>query len=606
MGETLRTVVRSAHLCKLFEFARGPSPGQARKEALAAVAIYHLSVKTVSRSSGRSAVAAAAYRSGIRLACERDGRTHDYTRKRGVVESFIVAPAGAEAWASDRSALWNRAEAAETRKNSTVAREYELALPAELPEGERVALARRFAETVVERFGVVADVALHEPHREGDERNWHAHILTTTRAANENGLGGKTRQLDDRTTGPALVEGLREVWAEQVNAALERAQVEERVDHRSFARRGLEQAPTVHLGPAASALERRGVQTGVGDVNRAVAASEEAREVVRQADAEVIDLEAERARRDLERREEADLTRWRSMPLNALQWEVNTLRPDREAAMAAARMADPAYREAEKAAETARAGEAKARLDLLEATETVRSLNQKAERYQGRQEPTQQPRAALRSSGSEGRWGAIRGLFSRLGGLMFWRQDKEVSENPESKRIQTQIAEWTELAAERQGVLDSAEKLHTEARWTVGTLYSRIAGQVDEALAPQYRRYSAAQSVLNERIEEDRREEILRRVDAEIERERREAVEQRRQAEILEIRQIVRGLASIRPTEEGIFRVRFADLPPEELKRQQDLLERYPEERKSALKAEVFERELQASREKDRGFDMMD
>ncbi len=594
--------MKSAHLCKLFEFARGPSPGQARKEVLTAVAIYHLSVKTVSRSSGRSAVAAAAYRSGIRLACERDGRTHDYTRKRGVVESFIVAPAGAEAWASDRSALWNRAEAAETRKNSTVAREYELALPAELPEGERVALARRFAETVVERFGVVADVALHEPHREGDERNWHAHILTTTRAANENGLGGKTRQLDDRTTGPALVEGLREVWAEQVNAALERAQVEERVDHRSFARRGLEQAPTVHLGPAASALERRGVQTGVGDVNRAVAASEEAREAVRQADAEVVDLERER---------------WRRMPLNALQWEVNTLLPDREAAKAAALMADPAYREAEKAAETARAGEAKARLDLLEATETVRSLNQKAERYQGRQEPTQQPRAALRSSGSEGRWGAIRGLFSRLGGLMFWRQDKEVSENPESKRIQTQIAEWTELAAERQGVLDSAEKLHTEARWTVGTLYSRIAGQVDEALAPEYRRYSAAQSVLDERIEEDRRraaeaeaerraEEIRRRVDAEIERERREAVEQRRQAEILEIRQIVRGLASIRPTEEGIFRVRFADLPPEELKRQQDLLERYPEERKSALKAEVFERELQASREKDRGFDMMD
>ncbi|OYV88771.1 MAG: MobA/MobL family protein, partial [Acidiphilium sp. 37-60-79] len=404
---------------------------------------------------------------------------------------------------------------------------------------------------VVERFGVVADVALHEPHREGDERNWHAHILTTTRAANENGLGGKTRQLDDRTTGPALVEGLREVWAEQVNAALERAQVEERVDHRSFARRGLEQAPTVHLGPAASALERRGVQTGVGDVNRAVAASEEAREAVRQADAEVIDLERER---------------WRRMPLNALQWEVNTLLPDREAAKAAALMADPAYREAEKAAETARAGEAKARLDLLEATETVRSLNQKAERYQGRQEPTQQPRAALRSSGSEGRWGAIRGLFSRLGGLMFWRQDKEVSENPESKRIQTQIAEWTELAAERQGVLDSAEKLHTEARWTVGTLYSRIAGQVDEALAPEYRRYSAAQSVLDERIEEDRQraaeaeaerrnEEILRRVDAEIERERREAVEQQRRAEIAELRQIVRGLASIRPTEEGIFRV---------------------------------------------------
>jgi hypothetical protein len=298
------------------------------------VAIYHLSVKTVSRSSGRSAVAAAAYRSGIRLACERDGRMHDYTRKRGVVESFIVAPAGAEAWASDRSALWNLAEAAETRKNSTVAREYELALPAELPEGERVALARRFAETVVERFGVVADVALHEPHREGDQRNWHAHILTTTRAANENGLGGKTRQLDDRTTGPALVEGLREVWAEQVNAALERARVTARVDHRSFARqdaeRGLDprdriRPPGVHLGPAATAIERRAARervrglsddAGVMERHRAKqlrgasrrdAMREErserhfevaqARLEAREAVSEVVQLEAERERR---------------------------------------------------------------------------------------------------------------------------------------------------------------------------------------------------------------------------------------------------------------------------------------------------------------------
>ena len=326
--------MKSAHLCKLFEFARGPSPGQARKEVFAAVAIYHLSVKTVSRSSGRSAVAAAAYRSGIRLACERDGRTHDYTRKRGVVESFIVAPAGAEAWASDRSALWNRAEAAETRKNSTVAREYELALPAELPEGERVALARRFAETVVERFGVVADVALHEPHREGDERNWHAHILTTTRAANENGLGGKTRQLDDRATGPALVEGLREVWAEQVNAALERARVTARVDHRSFARQDAERGhdprdrirpPGVHLGPAATAIERRAARErvrGLSDdagvmarhrakqlrgASRRDAMREErserhfevaqARLEAREAVSEVVQLEAERERR---------------------------------------------------------------------------------------------------------------------------------------------------------------------------------------------------------------------------------------------------------------------------------------------------------------------
>ncbi|KDM65067.1 MobQ family relaxase [Acidiphilium sp. JA12-A1] len=204
------------------------------------MASYHLSAKAVSRSTGRSAVGAAAYRSGERLTNERDGVTHDYTRKGGVLSSFIVAPAGAEAWASDRSGLWNRAEAAEARKDAKVAREYELALPAELSAPEREALARQFAEAVVERFGVVADVALHAPHREGDQRNWHAHILTTTRAANENGLGAKTRVLDSPKTSGVEIEALRELWAKQVNAALERARETVRVDHRSFARRDAE------------------------------------------------------------------------------------------------------------------------------------------------------------------------------------------------------------------------------------------------------------------------------------------------------------------------------------------------------------------------------
>ena len=171
---------------------------------------------------------------------------------------------------------------------------------------------------------------------------------------------------------------------------------------------------------------------------------------------------------------------------------------------------------------------------------------------------------------------------------MFWRQDKEVSENPESKRIQTQIAEWTELAAERQGVLDRAEKLHTEARLTVGTLYSRIAGQVDEALAPEYRRYSAAQSVLDERIEEDRRraaeaeaerraEEIRRRVDAEIEPQKRE------------------GIGWQVSVQDGVVPTWWSDgKSPQE------------DETKEATKDELQEREAQANREKDRGFDMMD
>jgi plasmid mobilization system relaxase len=566
--------------------------GQATEGGRWHVASYHLSAKAVSRSTGRSAVGAAAYRSGERLTNERDGVTHDYTRKRGVLSSFIVAPAGAEAWASDRSGLWNRAEAAEARKDAKVAREYELALPAELSAPEREALARQFAQAVVDRFGVVADVALHAPHREGDQRNWHAHVLTTTRAANENGLGAKTRVLDSPKTSGAEVEALRELWAKQVNAALERAQAQDRVDHRSFARRGLEQAPTVHLGPAATALERRGVQTGVGDTNRAVAASEAVREVVRQADAEIIDLEAERAKRDLEQQDEADRTRWRSMPLNGLQWEVNTLRPDRYAALAAGQAAEPKYRETVEAADSAKKVEAQARLNLLEATETERSLKQKAERYRGNQ--------------------------GVLGRVRFWLQDKGVLEIPEWKRLQTEISKAQKLADKRQNDLVAAEALHTKAKSALSTLDSAIAGAVDEAQAPEWRRYEAARSVLNERIEEDRRraaetetarraEEIRRRVDAEIERERREAIEQKQRAEIAEIPKIVRGLESITPTEQGTFRFRFAaNLPPDERERQQDLLQRYPEERRSAFKAEVFERELQANREKDRGFDMMD
>src|SRR3546814_9830080 len=100
------------------------------------MAIYHLAVKSVSRSTGRSAVAAVAYRAGVALENERDGLVHDYTRRGGVEDVFIVVPEGAE-WAQDRSALWNAAEAAEKRKDAKVAREYELGLPAELDAGQR-------------------------------------------------------------------------------------------------------------------------------------------------------------------------------------------------------------------------------------------------------------------------------------------------------------------------------------------------------------------------------------------------------------------------------------------------------------------------------------
>ena len=225
-------------------------------KAGAAMAIYHLAVKSVSRSTGRSAVAAIAYRAGVALENERDGMVHDYTRRGGVEDTFIVAPEGAE-WAQDRSRLWNAAEAAEKRKDAKVAREYELALPAELDRDQRRELVRGFAEELRDRYGVAADVAIHAPHDYGDDRNHHAHVMTTTRVVEAQGLGAKTRQLDVRSSASIEVEAIRERWAELLNHSLEQSHHIERVDHRSYTRQGIEMEPTVKLGHASAAIERR-------------------------------------------------------------------------------------------------------------------------------------------------------------------------------------------------------------------------------------------------------------------------------------------------------------------------------------------------------------
>ena len=235
------------------------------------MASYHLSVKTIKRSAGRSATAAAAYRSASVIACDREGRMHDYTAKRGVETCFILAPADAPSWAQDRAALWNAAEARETRSNSVTAREWELALPSEISDAARIDITRAFAAQLVERYGVAADVAIHAPHREGDQRNHHAHILTTTRVLSAEGLTDKTRVLDAASTGGPEIEAMRGYWAELQNHALELAGQEERVDHRSLEvqreealfhgdvlkAEELDREPELKLGPAANAIERR-------------------------------------------------------------------------------------------------------------------------------------------------------------------------------------------------------------------------------------------------------------------------------------------------------------------------------------------------------------
>ena len=160
------------------------------------MAIYHLTTKPVSRAAGRSATAAAAYRSGELVHDLTTDQVFDYTRKRGVEHSEIVLPTAAARadinWARDRQALWNAAESAEKRNDSRVAREYEVALPHELKPSQRVELVRAFAADLANRYGVAVDFSIHAPHRHGDERNHHAHILTTTRELTATGLGAKT------------------------------------------------------------------------------------------------------------------------------------------------------------------------------------------------------------------------------------------------------------------------------------------------------------------------------------------------------------------------------------------------------------------------------
>lgn len=220
------------------------------------MAIFHCQAKSTSRAKGQSAVAASAYRAGVCLTDERTGEVADYRRKQGVEFSEIVIPEGIPS--IERGELWNMAEAAEKRKDAKTAREWELALPSELDELQRVEVTREFAHALTVRYGVAVDIAIHAPGKEGDHRNHHAHLLTTTRTFGSEGLSEKTRILDSpRTSGPEIAH-MRRHWEELCNAVLERAGYEARIDHRTLKEQGVYRLPTRHMGPAATAMMRRG------------------------------------------------------------------------------------------------------------------------------------------------------------------------------------------------------------------------------------------------------------------------------------------------------------------------------------------------------------
>ena len=241
------------------------------------MAIYHASTKPIARSAGRSAVAAAAYRAGVDLVDARTGLVHDYTRKGGVELTEILTPDGIGV---ERNALWDAAELAEKRKDARTAREWIVALPSELNAEQRTALTRDFAQCLVERYGVAVDFAIHAPDREGDHRNHHAHILTTTRQVSRAADGGLTlgakahielsdKARKERGLGASAdeVKAVRELWERTANAALEQAGVDARIDARSLREQDIDRVPQIHAGPAVTVIARMKVRETLSELH---------------------------------------------------------------------------------------------------------------------------------------------------------------------------------------------------------------------------------------------------------------------------------------------------------------------------------------------------
>ena len=296
------------------------------------MAIYHFSVKNISRADGRSAVAAAAYRSGEKLIDERQGKEQDYTKKTGVELKKIYAPEHTNPELLDRNQLWNKVEKIESRKNSQLAREFEIAFPQELNQEQRQKMLDELCQKIVERHGVVVDAAIHTPHTASgsDERNYHAHILLTTRSINERGeLGNKTREFNDH--GKQQVEHWREQFAELCNHHLEQVGSLERVDHRSYKAQGLGLEATQHEGSKVTQLRRQGIDTEISLKNDAIKARNAEKlaneQLIKGLDQEIIlgdkilsDLESlKRSQREFEQSGQANV---HIEPKNALERKI--------------------------------------------------------------------------------------------------------------------------------------------------------------------------------------------------------------------------------------------------------------------------------------------
>ena len=263
----------------------------------------HFKITIVKRSQGQSAVAGAAYQSGERLFSEYDQKTKFYNKKKELVHAEIMLPSHAPPGYADRATLWNAVEAVENQWNSQLARRIVLAFPVEVPKEQYLKMIREFCQEQFVSKGMVADFAIHD---KGDG-NPHAHILLTLRAMDEHGKwlpkARKVYDLDENGERIQLPSGnwkchkentvdwndqkyaevWRHSWETITNRYLEAAGRPERVDLRSFERQGIQQIPTVHLGPAAHQMEKRGVETFLGNLNRDIRAANSLMQSIRSA-----------------------------------------------------------------------------------------------------------------------------------------------------------------------------------------------------------------------------------------------------------------------------------------------------------------------------------
>ena len=241
------------------------------------MAIYHYDCSIIKRSLGSSSVGSAAYRSGEKIIDEKTGIPHDYTKKKGVLHTEIITPDNVPDWAKNRHQLWNAVEAVEKRKDSQLAREIMVALPNELTKAQRLELVRNYISEQFTTKGMIADLAIHAPNRKGDNRNYHAHILLTMRKITAEGFGNKERAWNAK----ANIYQWREQWQHHTNRILREAGLDCQIDGRSHAKKGLDKEPLLHLGVHATALERKGIQTEIGNENRAIKSRNKLREKLR-------------------------------------------------------------------------------------------------------------------------------------------------------------------------------------------------------------------------------------------------------------------------------------------------------------------------------------